>query len=155
VHSFAPRVSTPIDKSLSCLSFQVEARVVIFIPGEASAWTYAHGLYLLSLAFSVSRAEPSFEVVFETSDGLKAVQAREKLQPAVILLNIGLPVLNGIQAGGWMDPPGCAFRQNSVRDHGTDPDIVEAAWGLGAPRVCSEVRCRAGVGISYPIGCSG
>src|SRR6185437_624869 len=93
VHSFAPRVSTPIDKSLSCLSFQVEARVVIFIPGEASAWTYAHGLYLLSLAFSVSRAEPSFEVVFETSDGLKAVQAREKLQPAVILLNIGLPVL--------------------------------------------------------------
>jgi hypothetical protein len=102
VHSFAPRVSTPIDKSLSCLSFQVEARVVIFIPGEASAWTYAHGLYLLSLAFSVSRAEPSFEVVFETSDGLKAVQAREKLQPAVILLNIGLPGLNGIQAGGWI-----------------------------------------------------
>jgi len=51
----------------------------------------------------VSRAEPSFEVVFETSDGLKAVQAREKLQPAVILLNIGLPVLTEYRrAGGWI-----------------------------------------------------
>ena len=132
MHSFAPRVSTPIDKGLFCLSFQVAARVVIFIPVRLALGLTPTVSTLLSLAFSVSRAEPSFEVVFETSDGLKAVQAREKLQPAVILLNIGLPGLNGIQAGGWMDPPGCAFRQNSVRDHGADPDIVEAAWGLGA-----------------------
>ena len=52
--------------------------------------------------FRVRGAEPSFEVVFETSDGLKAVQAAEKLQPAVVLLDIGLPGLNGIQAGGWI-----------------------------------------------------
>ena len=42
---------------------------------------------LLSLAFS---------------DGLRAVQAAEKLPPAVVLLDIGLPGLNGIQAGGWI-----------------------------------------------------
>jgi DNA-binding response OmpR family regulator len=45
------------------------------------------------------RADSSVEV-FETSDGLKAVQAAERLQPTVVLLDIGLPGLNGIQAGG-------------------------------------------------------
>src|SRR6185312_10636644 len=74
-HSFAPRVSTPIDKGLFCLSFQVAARVVIFISVRLALGLTPTVSILLSLAFSVSRAEPSFEVVFETSDGLKAVQA--------------------------------------------------------------------------------
>jgi len=50
---------------------------------------------------SMLRAEPSLEVIFEASDGLKAVQAAESLQPAVVLLDIGLPGLKR-NTGGWM-----------------------------------------------------
>ena len=80
---------------------------------------------------SMLRTEASFEVVYETSDGLKAVQAAQKLQPAVVLLDIGLPGLNGIQAGAWI-PQGFAFARIVFVTMERDPDIVEAAWRLGA-----------------------
>src|SRR5262245_22742044 len=39
-----------------------------------------------------------FEVVGQASDGLKAVQQAEQFQPDLILLDIGLQKLNGIEA---------------------------------------------------------
>ena len=80
---------------------------------------------------SMLRAEPTFEVVFEASDGLKAVQAAETLQPTVVLLDIGLPELNGIQAGGWIRRVAPSAKIVFVSME-RDPDIVEAAWRLGA-----------------------
>ena len=44
------------------------------------------------------RERPECEVVGEVSDGLQAVQQAEQLQPDLILLEIGLPILNGIEA---------------------------------------------------------
>jgi DNA-binding NarL/FixJ family response regulator len=41
---------------------------------------------------------PEFRVVGEASDGLEAVQRAEQLEPDLILLDIGLPNLNGIEA---------------------------------------------------------
>ena len=41
---------------------------------------------------------PELQVVCEVSDGLEAVQKAEELQPDLILLDIGLPTLNGIEA---------------------------------------------------------
>jgi DNA-binding NarL/FixJ family response regulator len=38
------------------------------------------------------------QVVCEVSDGLKAVQEAERLKPDLILLDVGLPTLNGIEA---------------------------------------------------------
>ena len=38
------------------------------------------------------------EVVGEASDGLRAVQEAERLQPDLILLDLGLPTLNGMEA---------------------------------------------------------
>ena len=88
------------------------------------------GSWRLSVS-SMLRAEPSFEVVLETPDGLKAVQAAEKLQPAVVLLDIGRPGLNGMQAGGWIRRAvPCAKIVFLSMER--DPDIVEAAWRLGA-----------------------
>jgi DNA-binding NarL/FixJ family response regulator len=41
---------------------------------------------------------PELQIVGEVSDGLQAVQKAEELQPDVIVLDIGLPSLNGIEA---------------------------------------------------------
>jgi CheY-like chemotaxis protein len=41
---------------------------------------------------------PELQIVGEASDGLQAVQKAEELQPDLILLDIGLPTLNGIEA---------------------------------------------------------
>jgi len=79
---------------------------------------------------SILEAEPSFEV-FEASDGLNAVQAAERLQPTVVLLDIGLPGLNGIQAGGWIRKVAPCAKIVFVSME-RDPDIVEAGWRLGA-----------------------
>jgi DNA-binding NarL/FixJ family response regulator len=80
---------------------------------------------------SMLRAEPKFEIVCEISNGLEAVQAAEKLQPTVVLLDIGLRGLNGLQAGGWIRrvAPSAKIIFVSLE---RDPDIVGAALRLGA-----------------------
>ena len=43
------------------------------------------------------QSRPELQVVCEASDGLVAVQKAEELQPELILLDIGLPKVNGIE----------------------------------------------------------
>jgi DNA-binding NarL/FixJ family response regulator len=47
---------------------------------------------------SILRKQPELQIVCEVSDGLEAVQKAQELQPDLILLDIGLPTLNGIKA---------------------------------------------------------
>ena len=47
---------------------------------------------------SLLRENPDWEIVSEASDGLEAVQKAEELQPDLVVLDIGLPKLNGIEA---------------------------------------------------------
>jgi DNA-binding NarL/FixJ family response regulator len=50
------------------------------------------------LVVSKLRETPQFQVVGQACDGLDAVHKAEKLQPDLILLDIGLPSLNGLDA---------------------------------------------------------
>ena len=47
---------------------------------------------------SILRVQPQLCIVAEVADGLNAVQKAQELQPDLILLDIGLPNLNGFEA---------------------------------------------------------
>jgi DNA-binding NarL/FixJ family response regulator len=51
-----------------------------------------------SFALRTLQTKPELHVVGEASDGLEAVQKAQELHPDLILLDIGLPTLNGIEA---------------------------------------------------------
>jgi DNA-binding NarL/FixJ family response regulator len=50
------------------------------------------------LLCSILEKMPELQVICQASDGLEAVQRAEELQPDLILLDIGLPTFNGIEA---------------------------------------------------------
>ena len=79
---------------------------------------------------SMLREEP-FEIIGEASNGLEAVYRVAQTQPTVVLLDIGLPRLNGIEAGVRIRrvAPDAKILYLSQE---FDPDIVRAALQLGA-----------------------
>jgi len=70
-------------------------------------------------------------VVGEASDGLEAVQKAEELQPDVVVLDIGLPRLNGIEAARQI---GVASPKSKILffSENSSWDIVEEAMRIGA-----------------------
>ncbi len=81
--------------------------------------------------FSTLQQKPQWRVVCAVTDGLEAVQKAEELQPDLILLDIGLPRLNGIDAAKRIIQVAPRAKilfltQESSRD------VVEEALNLGA-----------------------
>lgn len=76
------------------------------------------------------RKYPRLQVVGYAADGVEAVLRAKELQPDLILLDIGLPKLNGIGAAR-------EIRKISIESkivflsQQVDPDIVRAAIGAG------------------------
>lgn len=77
------------------------------------------------------KEDPSLEVIGEASDGVRAVQMAGELQPTIILLDINLPRLDGIQAGGWIRKLSPDSKIIFVSQE-FDTDVVHAAMGIGA-----------------------
>ena len=76
-------------------------------------------------------AMPGLRVVGEAADGLQAVQKAEELQPDLILLDIGMPKLNGIEAAHRISRLVPAAKLLFVSQE-NDAHIVAAALGNGA-----------------------
>ena len=72
-----------------------------------------------------------YEVVGEASDGLQAVLQAQQLQPDLILLDIGLPTLNGIEAARQIRNVSRASKILFVSEN-RSPDIIKAAFTSGA-----------------------
>jgi DNA-binding NarL/FixJ family response regulator len=74
---------------------------------------------------------PELQIVGEASDGLQGVQKAEELQPDLILLDIGLPTLNGIEAACRISRLVPAAKVLFVSQN-KDADVVMAALRNGA-----------------------
>lgn len=77
------------------------------------------------------KKDPSLEIVGEASDGVRAVQMAGELQPAIILLDINLPRLDGILAGGWIRKLSPDSKIIFVSQEFAS-DVVHAAMEIGA-----------------------
>ncbi|MHC5226611.1 response regulator [Ignatzschineria sp. LJL83] len=56
-----------------------------------------HTLFRKGLEFLIS-SHPEFEVIGEATDGLEAVKMTQQLNPDVVLLDIDMPIMRGIEA---------------------------------------------------------
>jgi DNA-binding NarL/FixJ family response regulator len=77
------------------------------------------------------KKRPNLQVVCEVADGEEAVQKAKELQPDLILLDIGLPTLNGIEAARRILTLAPESKIIFVTQE-TSPEIVEAAFAVGA-----------------------
>jgi DNA-binding NarL/FixJ family response regulator len=98
-------------------------------------------------------AHPEWKIVSEASDGRQAVQEASELQPDIVVLDIGLPRLNGIETAKMI-------RQKSPKSRivflaqDDDSEIKKAALGVGqttyiskataATRLCDAVAASLG-----------
>lgn len=84
------------------------------------------------------------QVICEVSNGLEAVQKAEELKPDLILLDIGLPGLNGIEAARQIRQLATQSKIIFVSQE-SSPEVVQEALSLGAwgyivkPRAASEL----------------
>jgi len=88
------------------------------------------------------------QVVSEASDGIEAVQEALELKPDLIIMDIGLPSLNGIEAARQI----LKLIPNSkiifVSQESSD-DIVQAAMDLGASGYV--VKTKAGSDLAVAV----
>jgi DNA-binding NarL/FixJ family response regulator len=78
---------------------------------------------------------PDFNVVGEAEDGLTAVDMVVKLKPHVVLMDIGLPGLDGIDATHRIKEESPDTRIIILTSHDSDRDVF-AALGAGADGYC-------------------
>lgn len=77
------------------------------------------------------RKWPELQVVGEASDGREAVQKSQELKPHLILLDIGLPTMNGIKAARQIRQQSPNPRILCLSEN-LSPDVAEAALQAGA-----------------------
>ena len=78
-----------------------------------------------------SLLEPTFEVVGKVGDGRVLLAAAQSLKPDIIVMDISMPVLNGIDAAEELQKSGCNSKLIFLTVH-SDPDFVRACFALGA-----------------------
>jgi DNA-binding NarL/FixJ family response regulator len=88
--------------------------------------------------------EPGFEIIGSVSNGRSLIDRALHLEPDVIVTDISMPILNGIEAALQLKSLSCASKIVFLSVH-SDPDFVEACLSTGAlgyvfkPRMATEL----------------
>jgi DNA-binding NarL/FixJ family response regulator len=104
--------------------------VTILVVDEAPHWR--------KFVSFVLRIDPALEIVSEASDGAYAVEQSKEIQPAIVLLDIALPDISGIEAGRRIrkHSPGSKIifvsRESEI-------EVVQQAIDLGAMGFVSKL----------------
>ena len=85
----------------------------------------------LQVIRSMLAERPDVQVIGEVADGLEAVQKAGLLEPDMILLDIGLPTLNGIEAARQIRKLAPASKIIFVTQESSS-EVVQEALKLGA-----------------------
>ena len=80
---------------------------------------------------SILQTHKAIQVVGEAADGSEAVQKTEELRPDLILLDIGLPALNGIDAAARIQASAPSTKIIFLTQD-NDADVVRAVLSNGA-----------------------
>src|SRR4051812_4244351 len=93
---------------------------------------------------STLEQRPAMQIVGEATDGLEAVQKAEELQPDLILFDVGLPKLNGIEAARQIRTVSPESKILFVSQE-FSADVVQEALRLGA--LGYVVKTQAGLDL--------
>jgi DNA-binding NarL/FixJ family response regulator len=75
--------------------------------------------------------EAEFEIIGKVVDGQALLDDTIRLEPDVVVTDISMPVLNGIEAADKLKESGCKSRIVFLTVH-TDPDFVRRCLSAGA-----------------------
>jgi DNA-binding NarL/FixJ family response regulator len=86
--------------------------------------------------------KPTYEIVASVRDGQSLIQAAMRMNPNVIVTDISMPVLDGIEAANILRDSGCSSRIVFLTIH-QDLDFVKACFAAGALAYVSKPRMSA------------
>jgi len=93
----------------------------------------------------VRMLEREFEMLEPVNDGREFLEAAFRLKPDVCLMDISMPIINGIEAAAQLKESGSKAKIIFLTIH-EDPDFLVAALKAGAsgyvvkPRMASDLR---------------
>lgn len=93
-----------------------------------------HEITRVGLRLMLEQA-PDIKIVGEASDGKEGVVAVSELKPNVVLMDIGLPAIDGIEATGQIKKNAPNVRVIMLTSHDNDRDVF-AALSAGADGYC-------------------
>jgi DNA-binding NarL/FixJ family response regulator len=100
------------------------------------------------LAVETRLLEPEFEVIKAVCDGQAALDEAARLGPDVLVLDISMPVLGGIDVARCLSAAGSRIKIVFLTVH-SDPDYVRAALATGASGYV--VKCRLASDLVFSL----
>ena len=91
---------------------------------------------------STLQRKADLQIIGEASDGLEAVQKAEELHPDLIVLDLGLPKLNGIEAARRIRKVSAGSKILFVTQE-SSPDVAQVALSSGALGYVLKTRVEA------------
>jgi RNA polymerase sigma factor (sigma-70 family) len=96
-------------------------------------------VFRLGLTVSLKQSS-DIEIVGNCADGKAAVMMADELGPDIILMDIGLPVMNGLETSRIIKAKHPDMKILILTSH-SDPKIVEEMMGVGADGYCLKGIC--------------